>query len=335
MDDLEHARRLVAELGESFCLTFVKDAGPGEALTRMGALPDTVGERGPGELSGPATAAALPLGGWSVVIEPGGALGADHALLEAASRGSAAVSVLRGEQHTAHFGYAVDGATIAGFDPGYPAEETIWGADPGMLRHLMDALGLRPPSDESETTWSDAEARAIVLAQRITGARVPEAPLGAARLSARLEPWFVTPARPGDLLRAGRRAPEVADLVAAAEAAAAGVQRAVAVAEVRRQAATLGVADAPGLAEALEDAARGTGAGVAADSPLGLRVREWLAAPGADGLGWFVMSLRGVLGADPRVAVLAALRPLAAGPGALADEAARAAALRALRGQDS
>ncbi|GID93123.1 DUF6461 domain-containing protein [Amorphoplanes digitatis] len=334
MDDLEHARRLIAELGESFCLTFVKDAGPGEALARMGGCPDTLRERGPGELSGPATAAAVPLGAWTVVIEPGGGLGADHALLETASRGSAAVSVLRGEQSTAHFGYAVDGTTVAGFDPGYPTEETIWGADPGMLRHLMDALGLRPPSDDTETTWQDAEARAIVLAQRITGVRVPEAPLGAARLSARLEPWFVTPARPGDLLRAGRRAPHAADLVAAAEAAAPGVQRAVAVAEVRRQAAALGVADAPGLTEALDAAATGAGTGVAADSPLGLRVRDWLAAPGDDGLGWFVMSLRGVLGADPRVAVLAALRPLATGPAALADDAARESALRDLRGQD-
>lgn len=333
MDDLSHARGLVAGLGDAFCLTFVKGADASGALLRMGGCPDTLHERAPGEPSAPGTAAALSLGAWSVVIEPGGALGADHALLEAASRGSAAVSVLRDES-AAHFGYAVDGTTMVGFDPGYPAEETTWGADPGMLRHLMDALGLRPPSDESDTGWQEAEARAIVLAQRITGVRLPEAPLGAARFSARLEPWFVTPARPGDLLRAGRRTPQAADLVAAAEAAAPGVQRAVAVAEVRRQAATLGVADTPGLADALDAAARGTGGPVPVDSRLGLRVREWLATPRPDDLDWFVASLRGVLDADPRVAVLSALRPLAAGPAALADDAARAAALNALRGQD-
>jgi hypothetical protein len=340
VDDLTHARGLVAELGDVFCLTFVKDSDAAEALLRMGGCPDTLRERGPGESVAPGSAAALSLGDWSVVIEPGGALGADHALLEAASRGSAAVSVLRDDAAVAHFGYAVDGTTIVGFDPGYPAEETVWGADPGMLRHLMDALGLRPPSDESDTTWQEAEARAIVLAQRITGARMPEGPLGVARLSARLEPWFVTPARPGDLLRAGRRAPHAADLVAAAEAAAPGLQRAVAVAEVRRQAAALGIADTPGLAEALDTAEQGDAEPnderpVAVDSPLGLRVRDWLAAASPEGVDWFVMSLRGVLDADPRVAVLAALRPLVVGPAALADDAARAAALKALRGQDA
>ncbi|MEU7908024.1 DUF6461 domain-containing protein [Actinoplanes sp. NPDC049118] len=329
MDDLALAHRLIAELDETFCLTFVKGADAAAALLRMGGCPDTLREREPGEPCGPANAAALTLGAWSVVIEPGGALGADHALLEAASRGTAAVSVFRGGKSAAHFGYAVDGATIAGFDPGYPTEETTFGADPGMLRHLMDALGLRPPSDESDTAWREADARAIVLAQRITGVRMPEEPLRAARLSARLEPWFVTPARPGELLRAGRRTPHAADLVAAAEAAAPALQRAVAVAEVRRQAASLGVADTPGLDEALD-----AGGPVAADSPLGRRVREWLATPGPDGLDWFAASLRGVLDPDPRVAVLAALRPLAAGPAALADDAARAAALDALRGQD-
>ncbi|MEU4220855.1 DUF6461 domain-containing protein [Actinoplanes sp. NPDC026623] len=335
MDDLLHARQVVAGLGDAFCLTFVKGADAAGALLRMGGCPDTLHELGPGESSAPGKAAALSLGGWAVVVEPGGALGGDHALLEAASRGSAAVSVLRDAGSASHFGYAIDGTTVVGFDPGYPAEETTWGDDPGMLRHLMDALGLRPPSDESDTNWQDAEARAIVLAQRITGVRLPEAPLGAARFSARLEPWFVTPARPGDLLRAGRRTPEAADLVAAAEAAAPGVQRAVAVAEVRRQAAALGVADSPGLAEALDAAALGTASPVAADSPLGLRVRDWLATSRPDGVDWFVRSLRGVLDAEARVAVLSALRPLVAGPAALADDAARAAALDVLRGQDA
>ncbi|WP_148307999.1 DUF6461 domain-containing protein [Actinoplanes friuliensis] len=326
MNDLVIARELSAELGETFCLTFVKNADPSEALLRMGGYPDTLRERTPEELSGPPIAAALSLGTWSVVVEPAGTLGADHAVLEAVSRGTAAVSVLRNDAAAAHFGYAVDGTTVSGFDPGYPAPETTWGSDPGMLRHLMDALGLQPPSDESETTWEHAEAKALVLAQRITGVRVPAGPLRSARLSARLEPWFVTPARRGDLLRAGRRTPEAAELVAAAEAAKPEVQRAVAVAELRRQAAVLGITGTPGLDEALAG-----GSPVAIGSPLGLRVRDWLAEPQDDPLGFFVRALRGVLDTDSRVAVLAALRPLADGPEILADDAARDAALATLR----
>jgi len=125
--------------------------------------------------------------------------------------------VLSHDAGAAHFGYVVDGTTITAFDPGYPAEETTWGEDPRLLRRLMDALELRPPSDESERAWQDAEARAIVLAQRITGVRLPDRPLSAARLSGELEPWFVTPTPAADLLRAGRRTPYAAELVRAAD----------------------------------------------------------------------------------------------------------------------
>ncbi len=360
MDDLAHARALCDQLGATFCLTYVKGADAVEALRRLGGCPDTIRERTVEEVTGrresfaagfPQVAMAIELGAWSVVIEPGGVPGSDHGLLEAASRGTEAVAVLRHDRAAAHFGYAVDGTTITGFDPGYPAEETIWGADPKLLRHLMDALGLRPPADESERTWEGAEARAIVLAQRITGVRVPAGPLRAARMSAELEPWFVTSAPVNDLLRAARRTPFAGELVAAAEAADPRVQRAVAVAEVRRQATALGVVDSPGLAEALE-----TAAPVAMDSPLASQVWEWLAAgrrasrttdpSSADrgrmtdaerrhavGLGWFLGALRGALDTDPRVAVLAALKPYTSGLPGLADEQARTAVLAALRGQ--
>ena len=47
------------------------------------------------------------------------------------------------------------------------------GLRPEFLRPLMTALGLRAPADEADTAWADATARAVVLAQRITGVRVP------------------------------------------------------------------------------------------------------------------------------------------------------------------
>lgn len=87
---------------------------------------------------------------------------------EASAPAGEAVTVSRAPG-SAHFEYAVAGETVTAFDPGFPAAETMWGSDPGRLSHLINALGLRPPSDEYEDGWKDADARAIVLAQRITG----------------------------------------------------------------------------------------------------------------------------------------------------------------------
>jgi hypothetical protein len=154
VDDLAHARSLVDTLGAPFCLTYVKGAGAAGALGRLGAGP-----------------VAWDAGAWSVVVEPGGTRTSDDAVIRAASVGTEVVSLLHHSPD--HFAYAVDGAVVTAFDPAYPAEETVWGSDPELLRPLMTALGLRPPADEADTAWEDATARAIVLAQRITGVRVP------------------------------------------------------------------------------------------------------------------------------------------------------------------
>ena len=92
MDDLPRARALCDQLGVTFCLTYLKGLDAAEALRRLGGYPDTIRERPADEVTRqPRLAAALELNGWAVVIEPGGVVGADHALLEAASHGSAAV----------------------------------------------------------------------------------------------------------------------------------------------------------------------------------------------------------------------------------------------------
>jgi hypothetical protein len=106
------------------------------------------------------------------------------------------------------------------------------------------------------------------------------------------------------------------------------VQRAVAVAEVRRQATVLGLTDSPGLPEALA-----AGSPVAMESPLGRQIRAWLAAGGRPELSWFLAALRGVPHPDPRVALLAALKPYTSDLPGLADPQARAGVLSALREQ--
>src|SRR2546423_6560160 len=68
-------------LGEIFCLTFIRNSDDADALRRMGALSDAVGQRTLGDLTEeaqefdqgyPTVAAAARLDGWTVMIEPGG-----------------------------------------------------------------------------------------------------------------------------------------------------------------------------------------------------------------------------------------------------------------------
>ncbi|MEU7903503.1 hypothetical protein [Actinoplanes sp. NPDC049118] len=207
-----------------------------------------------------------------MVIEPYGFEGADQVLLESLSRGTEALSVLRHDYASPRVCYAVDGITVAAFDP-------------------------------------------------------------------------------GDRLCADPYEPGSAELVAAAEGASPQRQRAVATAEVARLAAMLGLDGTPGLAEALDGAARGAAPHVAADSPLGRHVRDWLTVQKRAGeslngpyrsrlsdaertqgnrYGWFVAALRGALEPEPDKALLAALRPVGSVPSLFGGPAARAAILRTL-----
>ena len=337
MTDLERARRLCTELGEIFCLTFVRGVDESEALRRMGAFPDTVERRtlaDAGEmmhefdLGYPRMAAATALDGWSMVIEPDGFEGAGD-LLQAVSRGTEAVAVMQHDYAASHhFGYAVDGTMVAAFPPEQAVEQRIWGADPGRLSDDMLAVGILPAVDEYDEY---AVARAILLAERITASTVPADLLSRTFRSAQIEPWFATGADAGDLAGRNSLRPAFDRLVDVAEAADPGVQRAVAVAEVRRQAAALGLADTPGLTQHLARAADGGGGSVAMDSDLGRHVRTWLTEQqraswsandhnrrrmtneqriAAHSLGWFTAALRGVLDPEPRVAILTAVKPL-------------------------
>ncbi|GAA2481008.1 DUF6461 domain-containing protein [Winogradskya humida] len=285
MDDLLYAQSRVTALGNAWCLTFIKAVDERTALLRMGAYPDTIAVSSDFQ----DRAAAITLGKWALVIEPRGVAGGDHVLLEEVSRGTEALSVLRDDQATPRFTYALDGAVAVAFDPAYPSPELTWGTQPDMLAHLTRAIGLREPDGEDDETWRDAEAKALVLAQRLTNARVPADALTVPRLSAQLEPWFVGGVRPGDLLRARGPLP------------AGG--RDLALTLLREQAAKLGIADAPGLSETLS-----SGGPVRVESELGRQVRVWLAEPGT--YGAFTTALRGVLDPDPDVALRAALRPL-------------------------
>ncbi|MET7397440.1 DUF6461 domain-containing protein [Dactylosporangium sp. NPDC005572] len=337
--DGELAGEVYEELGEIWCLTFVRGVDGREALRRFGAFPETVAPRTLGELGDmrlsfdagyPTVAAVAEVGGWAVVLEPDG-FEAAHTLLEAVSVGSEAVSVLRHDYASDHFGHAVDGVLVTGFDPGWPGRR--WGVEPD--RHGV----FSEEDDERDAAW------ALALAGRLAGGLPSLGALAEPWLSAEFDPWF-TPARPTERLRG-----EGAELAAAVASAGPGELRAVAVAEVRRLAGLIGVADAPGLEEALRQAGEERFPGVPVDSALGGAVRGWLRLASqaswslnvdqyrmSEGerqrgylFGWFTAALRGALEPDPVAGAHAALSPLVKGPASLKDPAARAAAIERLR----
>ncbi|MFB9185507.1 DUF6461 domain-containing protein [Dactylosporangium sucinum] len=337
--DGELAGELYEELGEIWCLTFVRGVDAREALRRFGAYPDTIVPRTLGDIGElrlsfdagyPAVAAVTDVGGWAVVLEPEG-FEAAHTLLEAVSAGTEAVSVLRHDYAAARFGHAVDGVLVTGFDPDWPHRR--WGTEPD--RHGVFA----EEDDERDAAW------ALPLAAGIAGWLPSLDSVREPWLSAEFDPWF-TPARPTQRLRG-----DDSELHAAVEGAGAADLRAVAVAEVRRIAGLLGVAGTAGLEEVLRAAAGERFPGVPVDSALGVAVRGWLREASraswslnldrhrmSEGerqrgylFGWFTAALRGALEPDPLAAAHAALIPLVNGPVALKDPVARGAALARLR----
>jgi hypothetical protein len=338
--DLDGAVAFCDDLGEVFCLTLIKGVDEVEALRRMGAYPDTLALRTGEDLSAliadfetgyPKMAAALTIGDWAVVIQPDGFETADELLLERVSVGTEVLAVLRHDYACPQVTYTVDGTTMLSFDPSYPDVDLMRGADVNAVLPLLHELGLRDPAHaEYEDDSRTDVPKAMLLAQRITGVRLEPMLLDQPRLSAQLEPWFVRP--PCDLLQGDPSVAGSVELAAAAEAADPGRQRTVAVAELRRLAAALGIDGTPGLSEALDGTAHAAATPITADSPIGTHIRAWLTAAQraghslndppyrndltdderdlANGYEWFVTALGGANDPDPRRAVLAALRPL-------------------------
>ncbi len=272
-DHGEWPAQISDRLGEILCLTFVRNLDEAGALRRMGALGDTVGQRTLGDLveeaegfdhGYPTVAAAARLNGWTVVIEPGGFEGSDTALLSAVSEGTEAVSVLRHAYASNRFGYAAAGRLVTGFDPSWPGRR--WGIEPDRLLFVMNEVGMTP--DDADAGYVEATLPALRLAGWITGVAVLPRVLEEVLLSAWIEPWF-SDAVPPPVSNGDR-------LVHVVTAAPAQVRRTVVVAELRRLATLLRVADAPGLADTFAAAESG-GAAVPAEGELGQRVRAWLA----------------------------------------------------------
>ncbi|MEU6716897.1 DUF6461 domain-containing protein [Nonomuraea sp. NPDC046802] len=165
-------------LGEIYCVSFVRDLSPEEALRRFGVDEETMDEVAFDELdyrsveSMRADAAgyigAARVGDWTVVIEPGGWLIAVADKIYArVSRGTEVVSVCRHDYAEDTFAYIVDGTPVVWFDPMYPEERS--GSDPDRFVTKMHEVGLDPDHDIDGPRIDRPMESSFALASSITG----------------------------------------------------------------------------------------------------------------------------------------------------------------------
>lgn len=154
-------------------LTFARGLTPVDVLTRMGADPDTLAPRAPGELAEefgdtlfdadePVVTTGTD-GAWTWAWEQGGVHGLDEGVLGALSRGTEAVALHHDEKPAYRFAYAVDGEIVVAFDTLRPLDPT--GRDPRRLDAFMRPLGLVPGR-------TDPPYSVLALAESAFGLRV-------------------------------------------------------------------------------------------------------------------------------------------------------------------
>lgn len=242
-------------LGEIFSIAFVRHVDPLDALLRVGGLPDTLAERTPEQIEElhdyehgyPEVASALALGEWTVLLHPTGFWLAH--LVEALSRGTEALTVVRHDYASPRFSHAADGEVLTTFHLNYPDQRG--GTDPDRHLALMRQAGFDPDDDGGQ--YDEAVSRALRLAELITGVAPTFEQLTAPLPSMHFDHWFShkQPFRATDRQAACTAAEEIA--------------------------AELDVAGTPGLAAALAAVRRGEPVVIAPDSELGQHVREWSA----------------------------------------------------------
>ncbi|MEV5888010.1 DUF6461 domain-containing protein [Nonomuraea fuscirosea] len=165
-------------LGEIYCVSFVRDVSPEEALRRFGVDEKTMEEVAFHELeyrsaeSMRADAAgyigAARVGDWTVVIEPGGwMMAVADEVYAPVSRGTEVVSVCRHDYAQDTFAYIVDSAPVVWFDPMYPEERS--GSDPDRLVPKMREVGLDPDHDLDGPSIDHPLESSFALASDITG----------------------------------------------------------------------------------------------------------------------------------------------------------------------
>jgi hypothetical protein len=240
-------------LGEIFAIAFVRNVEPLEALRRVGGLPDTLADRTPDHIAElheyehgyPEVVSALSLGEWTVLLQPTD-FWLQH-LVDALSRGTEALAVLRHDYASPSYDHAVNGTVVTGFNLNYPDQR--YGTEPDRLLPLMREAGFDPEDDDGQ--YDEAVSRALRLAELVTGVSPTFDQLTAPLPSMHFDRWF-SRTRPSGV---------TTDRPSCAEA--------------DKIVEELNLAGTPGLAEALATARRGEPVVITPESELGQHVREW------------------------------------------------------------
>ncbi|GGS79972.1 DUF6461 domain-containing protein [Nonomuraea spiralis] len=160
------------ELGDLWCLTFVRGVSEVEALLRLDADPESMRPLTYDELMDdglfPETVLAGRVGDWTVLIEESGWTCTEADKAQALSAGTVAVTVLRHDYASDDFVYAVDGELVTYFNPEIPGQRH--GSDPDRLNDLMREAGLDPEDGLGIGAEAPSSASgALLLAARLTG----------------------------------------------------------------------------------------------------------------------------------------------------------------------
>ncbi|MEU6743022.1 DUF6461 domain-containing protein [Streptosporangium sandarakinum] len=168
------------DLGEIYCVSFVRGLSPDEVLRRFGVDESTMeegvtfeelDERSAESMMDDAAGyiGAAKIGDWTLVIEPGGwKIAVDPDTYGPVSRGTEVVSVCRHDYASDSFAYIVDGEPVVWFDPMLPDARS--GNDSDRFVKEMREVGLDPEHDIDDDPRIDAPiGRSFALAGKITG----------------------------------------------------------------------------------------------------------------------------------------------------------------------
>ncbi|MGI5493125.1 DUF6461 domain-containing protein [Microtetraspora malaysiensis] len=178
------------------CVTFARSLSPREALTRLGADSNGIGEVTfeehqertmkyiDSENMCTSYVGALETNGWTVLIQLWtGSIGLNRLQLRGLSQSTEVVSISRNLHATDYFVYAVDSEEITCFDQLVP--DTRWGGDPDRLVSEMREVGLSWEGPGIDAPFP----RSFALAKKITGFSFSEDMLSTRFLGAAIRDW--------------------------------------------------------------------------------------------------------------------------------------------------
>lgn len=159
------------DLGDIWCLAFVKDTEPSTALLRIGAdqgtiRPQTLEQLMDGDLS-PDTIVAGDFSGWTVIFQVNGWTANDSDVLARLAQETTVVVVLKHPYASSRFVYAVNGEIVTNFDPVTPRQR--YGSDPDRLLTEIRRSGINPNREPCGSGRGAGVQELMVLAHRLTG----------------------------------------------------------------------------------------------------------------------------------------------------------------------